>query len=253
MGYLHDGHLSLLRRAKKENDIVALSIYVNPAQFGPNEDFEKYPRDIKRDLALAKKEGVDLVFNPDDKVIYQENHQTYVIPADLENKLCGKKRPGHFKGVLTIVAKLLNIVSPDKIYLGQKDYQQALIIKQMISDLNFFCKARILPIVREPDGLAMSSRNKYLSTANRKKALVLYKALKAAEQDYKNGTVSVSRLKKKIRKIITVEKGIKLDYAEILDADTLKDVKYTKGRTLIALAAKVGGVRLIDNIIIKPR
>jgi pantoate--beta-alanine ligase len=253
MGYLHEGHLSLLRQAKKENDIVALSIYVNPTQFAPNEDFKKYPRDMRRDIALAKKERVDFLFNPDDKIMYKENHQTYVIPGELEDKLCGKKRPGHFKGVLSIVAKLLNIIPADKIYLGRKDYQQALIIRQMISDLNFFTKVRILPIIRESDGLAMSSRNKYLSTRNRKKALVLYKALCKAKEDYKKGIVNVSSLKRKVKKIITDEKGLKLDYAEILDADTLKDVKYIKGRTLIALAANVGGVRLIDNIIIKPR
>jgi pantoate--beta-alanine ligase len=252
MGFLHDGHLSLLRQARKENDVVVLSIFVNPTQFGPKEDLKKYPRNLKRDLKLARSCKADIVFYPEAKEMYPEGFQTNVCPGRLADTLCGLRRPGHFKGVLTIVSKLFNIVLPDKIYLGQKDYQQARIISQMIKDLNYNIKVKIMPVIREIDGLAMSSRNRYLSTRDRKKAAVIFRSLKEAKKAFKEGVRKTSDIKKIIKKLISAEKYVNIDYIEILDAATLEDVKYIKRPAVAAVAVKIKTTRLIDNIILKP-
>jgi pantoate--beta-alanine ligase len=253
MGFLHQGHLSLIKEAGLKSDVVVLSIFINPTQFGPKEDYKKYPRNLKRDLLLAKDSGVDIVFNPTVKEIYPANFQTSVNPGELAGILCGRSRPGHFSGVCTVVAKLLNIVEPDIIYLGQKDYQQALIIKKMIEDLDFFIKVKIMPIIREADGLAMSSRNKYLSTEDRDKAAVIFKALKAAESKFKTGCTKTASIKKVIKNLISSKKCVNIDYIEILDAETLKRVEYIKKKVVVAVAVKIKTTRLIDNIILKPQ
>lgn len=252
MGFLHQGHLSLIKRARLENDFVVLSIFINPTQFGPKEDYKKYPRDLKGDLLLAKNNGVDVVFNPSVKEMYCGDFQTFIFAGSLASKLCGQSRPGHFDGVCTVVAKLFNIVEPDVVYFGQKDYQQALIIKKIITDLNFNIRLKVMPIIRESDGLALSSRNKYLSTTDRQKALVIYQALKAASLEFKKGCMKTAELKKIIKKLISSEKYVTIDYIEILDADSLEGVKYIKKKVVAAVAVKIKKIRLIDNIILKP-
>lgn len=254
MGYLHEGHLSLIRRARKENDIVVVSIYVNPIQFGPREDFKEYPRDLKRDLKLCEQEKVDIVFAPSDKEMYPEGFCTYVeVTGRLTSVMCGAFRPGHFKGVTTVVAKLFNIVMPDVAYFGQKDPQQAVVIKRMVKDLNFPVKIKVLPIVREPDGLAMSSRNTYLSPEERQRALCLYKALKEAEKMVKSGETNVSKIIKAMRKIIEKADG-KIDYIVAVDPETLEDFKKLQPgkKVMFALAVRIGKTRLIDNMIFTP-
>jgi len=249
MGALHEGHLSLLRKAKKECDIVVLSIYVNPAQFGPREDFKAYPRDKKKDCLLAKKEKVDIIFYPSDKMMYPRRYLTYINVNEITSILCGKSRPTHFRGVTTIVGKLLNIAGPDVIYLGQKDAQQCIVIQKMIDDLNFPVKVRICPTVREKDGLALSSRNKYLSAKQRKEAVVLYQSLLLAKQHIRRGTKNIATIKNMMRKKIKKTSG-KIDYIECVDAKTLEPIKTIKGKILIACAVKFGPARLIDNIIV---
>jgi len=250
MGYLHEGHLSLIRKARKENDLVVVSIFVNPLQFGPKEDFKRYPRDLKRDMKMAKEAGADLIFYPDAKDMYPDGFKTYVNVEELSDKLCGKFRPGHFKGVATVVTKLFNIVSPDIAYFGQKDAQQAIIIKRMVKDLNIPIKIKVLPIVRERDGLAMSSRNTYLNEKERKDALVLYQALNLAKDLIKRGITDTDKIIKKMRQLIKKKKNAKIDYIEIVEMDNLSPVKKVSGKCLIALAVWIGKTRLIDNIII---
>lgn len=252
MGFLHQGHLSLIKKARVDNDIVVLSIFINPTQFGPKEDFKKYPRSLKRDLKLAKDSGVDIVFTPSSDEMYKDDFETYVGCSNLSAKLCGLSRPGHFKGVCTIVAKLFNLIEPDAAYFGQKDYQQLRIIIKMIEDLNFSIKVKMLPIFRELNGLAMSSRNRYLSTMDRKKAAVIYKALKASEGAFKEGCKKTAVLKKMIKKAISDEKCVNIEYIEILDADNLEDVGYISREVVVAISAKIKNIRLIDNIILKP-
>ena len=252
MGFLHQGHLSLIKQARLENDFVVLSIFINPTQFGPKEDFKKYPKNLKGDILLAKKNGVDIVFNPSVNEMYKNDFQTSVCAGELVSKLCGLSRPEHFDGVCTVVAKLFNITNPDVAYFGQKDYQQALIIKKMITDLNFNIKLKVMPIIREFDGLAMSSRNKHLSTTDRQKALVISQALKAASLEFKKGCTKTAELKKIIKKLISGEKYVNIDYIEILDADTLQRVKYIKKKVVVAVAVKIKTTRLIDNVILKP-
>lgn len=225
MGALHSGHLSLITAARRKSDIVAVSIFVNPTQFGPREDYKKYPRPFNRDKKLLEKCGADILFYPDADQMYPEGYSTYVNEERLSKTMCGISRPGHFRGVTTVVLKLFNIVQPDIAFFGQKDYQQALIIKKMVKDLDLPIKIKLMPIIREKDGLAMSSRNQYLSPEERKKAALLYQML----------------LKRK--KI----KGIKLDYFVRVDKDTLRLAK--KG-TLLAIAGWVGKTRLIDNILV---
>lgn len=251
MGFLHEGHLSLIREAKKRADKIVVSIYVNPTQFGPGEDFEKYPRDFARDEKLCANEGVDAVFYPDDQQMYGPLHKTYVITEDLSEVLCGRSRPGHFRGVTTIVAKLFNIVQPDLAVFGQKDAQQAIIIKRMVEDLNFPVEIVVAPIIREADGLAMSSRNKYLSPQQRKEATVLYRSLKLAEQEFKNGNYDLNEIKSKMRHLIETESSGKIDYIEAVDAETLGEPVPGKRPVLLALAVFFHPARLIDNIILK--
>jgi pantoate--beta-alanine ligase len=252
MGFLHEGHLSLVRRSLKENDITVASIFVNPAQFGPGEDFKKYPRDFKRDEAMLRRAGVDAVFYPTPASMYPQPYRTYVDVEGLTRGLCGRSRPGHFKGVATVVTKLLNIVKPDNVYVGQKDGQQAAVLKKMARDLNMDLNVKALPTVREPDGLAMSSRNSYLNPKERKEAALLYKSLQLARRLLKAGAGDPSAVISKMKRVIR-ESGLstKVDYIEIVNGRTMEPVKTISGDILIALAARVGKTRLIDNIRIK--
>jgi len=250
MGALHHGHLSLIRKARQENDLVAVSIFVNPRQFGPREDLKKYPRPRAEDLALCRKSAVDLVFNPDKSGLYPQNFKTNVYVEELSQLLCGLSRPEHFRGVTTVVAKLFNLIQPDSAYFGQKDAQQAVIIKRMAEDLNFPVKIKVLPIVRENDGLAMSSRNIYLNKNQRQDALVLNKALGLARLLIAGGQKDSAKIMAKMRVLIGKKKTAKIDYLAIVDMIDLKPVKKIRKHCLVALAVKIGKTRLIDNIII---
>lgn len=249
MGALHEGHISLVRMARKDNDIVVVSIFVNPTQFGPNEDFEKYPRDFESDRKKLEKENVDIVFYPHAEEMYPEGYKTYVEVEDITTRLCGAFRPGHFKGVTTVVTKLFNIVKPHRAYFGKKDYQQFKVIKRMVEDLNM--NIEIIPgeIVREPDGLAMSSRNKYLSKEERKDALALYKSLQLAKELIEKGERNPETIKQKMIELIKSHPHVKkIDYVEIVAPDNFLPVETVKDGTLIALAVWVGNTRLIDNM-----
>ena len=250
MGYLHEGHLSLIRRAKKDADFVIVSIFVNPIQFGPKEDFKKYPRNIKKDTRLCRENGVDIIFTPSAKSIYQNSFSTYVNVENLTENLCGASRKGHFRGVTTVVTKLFNIIKPDMAYFGQKDAQQVVVIKKMVKDLNVPLKIKIMPIIREKDGLAMSSRNAYLNSQERLRALSIYKSLKLAKALYKNGERNAKKIIKKMRNLISKEKYIKVDYVSIVDLENLKNINKISKKILIAVAVKIGKIRLIDNIIL---
>lgn len=246
MGFLHEGHLSLVRKARRDCGIVVVSIFVNPTQFGPKEDLKKYPRNLKRDGALLKKEKVDFIFHPSVDEMYPEGSETTVSPGPMADCLCGAKRPGHFKGVLTVVAKFFNIVLPDTAYFGGKDYQQAVLIKRMVRDLNFDVKIKVCPLVRDSDGLALSSRNIYLSEAERKKALSIHDSLKWAKVEIKKGLRDVKKLTEGVKKILKPN-VTKIDYVEIRDAESLATVKKINKKVVIAVAAYVGKTRLIDN------
>jgi pantoate--beta-alanine ligase len=250
MGYLHEGHMSLVKAAKKHTDVVVMSIFVNPIQFGPKEDFEKYPRDLRHDEGLARDAGVDVIFYPSLKEMYQQGYATYVTVEKLSDTLCGESRPGHFKGVATVVTKLFNIVRPDVAYFGQKDMQQALMIKKMASDLNMGIDVKIMPIVREEDGLAMSSRNMYLSEAEKKDATIMYQSLKQAETIIKQGERDAKRIVRTIEEMIKQKPTARIDYVKVVDAKELKDIKTVSGETIIALALFFGQTRLIDNTIV---
>ncbi|MDD5730326.1 MAG: pantoate--beta-alanine ligase [Candidatus Omnitrophica bacterium] len=250
MGALHDGHLSLIRKARKENDIVVVSIFVNPAQFGPKEDFKRYPRPVKQDLALCRKTGVDFVFSPKSEEMYPEGFKTYVQVEGLSDTLCGAKRPGHFRGVATVVTKLFNIIRPDTAYFGQKDAQQLIILQQMAKDLNMPVKIKMLPIVREKTGLALSSRNIYLKGSERKDALALSRALAEASRLLKKGINSSGRIIAGMQSIIKKAPAARIDYTAIVGLTDLKPVKLIKGGCLIALAVRIGKTRLIDNMIV---
>jgi pantoate--beta-alanine ligase len=251
MGYFHEGHLSLMRRAKKECGCCVVSIYVNPKQFGPGEDLSRYPRDIKRDTAKVKKENVDILFIPSDNVVYPFCYLTYIDVERISNGLCGKFRPGHFKGVATVVAKLLNMVAPDVLYLGQKDAQQVAVLSKMIADLDFPVAVRVVPTVREHDGLALSSRNVFLTPQERMEAPVLYKALRNAVREIRAGEHSAPRITGSIRKMITQCSGGKVQYVACVDADTLEPLKALRGKVLIALSVFFNRTRLIDNVIVQ--
>lgn len=251
MGYLHEGHLSLARRSVQENDFTVMSIFVNPTQFGPNEDFERYPRDLERDLAMAESVGVDVVFAPSVEEMYPDGYKTYVNVEDITGVLCGRSRPGHFRGVTTVVNKLFNIVEPDKAYFGQKDAQQVVVVKKMVRDLNMNLEVVACPIVREPDGLAMSSRNTYLSSEERKAALILSKSLFEAEELIKQGERSGKKIAEYIEGRIKTEKLAEIDYVEVVSADSLEKLEELKGNVLIALVVKFGKTRLIDNVIVE--
>ncbi len=251
MGCLHEGHASLLRRAKKENDIVVLSIFVNPSQFGPKEDFKKYPRTFKEDVRLAKKEGTDIIFSPTINEIYPQRMQTYVDVPELSNVLCGKTRPGHFRGVSTVVAKLLNIVWPNSLYLGEKDAQQVQVIKIMVANLNFPVRIKTCPTVREKNGLALSSRNKYLTEIEKKEAAVLYHSLQEARKKILAKEKNPKKVIEFISTMITKNSSGVIDYIACVDAEDLKELSIIQGKILLALAVKFGKARLIDNIIFK--
>ena len=251
MGALHQGHLSLMKRARKENDILIISIFVNPAQFGPGEDYRRYPRPLEKDRSMAKREDVDIIFYPTVSEMYGKEYSTHVEVEKLSRGLCGLFRPGHFRGVASVVCKLFNIVKPQVAYFGQKDYQQLRIIKRMVEDLNMEVEIRECPIVREPDGLAISSRNSYLSSQERAEALSLYKALKCAKSSIKAGN-SVSDVISEMEEVVKKEPHAKIDYIEIVDPLTLEKVKTISPgkRVLVALAVWIGNTRLIDNMLV---
>ena len=253
MGYFHEGHLSLMEIARKRSDVLVVSIFVNPIQFGPNEDYNRYPRDLKRDLKLAEERGVDIVFHPDNREMYQENFQTYVNVEKLIKGMCGKYRPGHFRGVTTVVAKLFNIVQPDIAVFGQKDVQQAIVIKRMVGDLNFPVEIVVGPVIREHDGLAMSSRNTYLNDEERKQAPMIYKALKVAREKVKMGNRDAAKLKEIIESTIATAPLARIEYVEIVDDENLEPVSEVKPGTLAAVAVCFGKTRLIDNIYLMER
>jgi len=248
MGALHRGHLSLVKRAKKLGDFVVTSIFVNPTQFGPKEDYRKYPRDLKKDKELLQKAGCDLIFAPRVKDIYPVGYLTYIDVEELSQKLEGASRPGHFKGVCTVVAKLFNIVQPDFAIFGQKDAQQALIIKKMAEDLDFPVKIIVSPTVREKDGLACSSRNSYLITEERNQAKILYQSLKLGEKMIKAGEKNPLKVIKKMTEMIKQVPLAKIDYIALTDTQTLEPVRKIKGELLLSLAVKFGKTRLIDNL-----
>jgi len=251
MGYLHAGHLSLIEAAVKENDLAVVSIFVNPKQFGPREDFAEYPRDLERDLDLISQAGGEIVFIPETAEIYPENFQSYVEVREITANLCGAKRPGHFLGVATVVNKLFNIIKPDKAYFGQKDAQQCQVIKRMVLDLNMDVEIIVCPIVREADGLALSSRNVYLNQEERKQATVLSQALFKAQELIRDGERDSTTIKNIMEKMITQKPLAKIDYISIVDEITLQDVQHLNQNILIALAVKFGNTRLIDNIILE--
>ena len=251
MGYLHEGHISLIQRAREENDIVVTSIFVNPTQFGPNEDFEKYPRDEKRDLQKCEENGCDIVFLPQKEEIYPRDNLIYVQVEELGKELCGKSRPTHFRGVTTVLTKLFNIIKPDRAYFGQKDAQQLVIVKKMVEDLNMDVEIIGCPIVREKNGLAISSRNTYLSPEERNDALLLNKSLKLAKNLIENGEKNISTIKREMEKIILSGKNNTMDYIEFVDTKKLEPVSEIQNKTLIAIAIKAGNTRLIDNMVVE--
>jgi len=253
MGFLHEGHLALMRRGREYGDILVISIFVNPTQFGPQEDFETYPRDFERDRRLAESVGVDVIFAPQNDEMYGERFQTYVSLEELPQHLCGLSRPNHFRGVATIVSKLFNIVKPHVSIFGEKDYQQLVIIRQMVRDLNFDIRIVGAPTVREPDGLAMSSRNNYLSPEERRSASVLFQSLKLAQKSVAEGERDARKLINAASAHIKSVPHTQIDYVTICDPETLDDVDQIGGPVLMALAVKVGKTRLIDNTILKPK
>jgi len=251
MGYLHEGHLSLVRKARAENPSLVVSIFVNPTQFGPREDFKAYPRDTGRDLALLEKEKTDIVFIPPAEEMYPPGFDSWVEVQGVTERLEGACRPGHFRGVTTVCAKLFNIIQPDIAYFGQKDAQQAIVIKKMVADLNMNLKIVTLPTVREPDGLAMSSRNTYLSPEERRAALVLYQALELARKLWAAGETDAARIRQEMLALIKKEPLAKIDYVSIADAETLEELDRIKPPALASLAVKIGTTRFIDNIVLE--
>jgi pantoate--beta-alanine ligase len=250
MGALHEGHLSLVRAARKQSDVVAASIFVNPTQFGPKEDFSKYPRSFERDCELLRQEGVELLFAPTAEEMYPPGAVTWVTVEGFSEKLDGKSRPGHFRGVTTVVAKLFHAVEPEVAFFGQKDAAQVANLRQMVRDLNFAVEMVICPIVREADGLALSSRNAYLDAEQRRQALVLSRALRQIAAVFERGERNASVLVVEGRNIMAEEPGVRLDYLEIVDPDTLDPVATVSQPVLAAVAAYVGATRLIDNVVL---
>ena len=251
MGALHEGHLSLMRAAKAQCDVVAASIFVNPTQFGPTEDLANYPRDLQRDSALLQQEGVEFVFVPSVEEMYPAGAVTWVTVEGMSAKLCGRSRPGHFRGVTTVVAKLFHIIEPDVAFFGQKDAAQAAIIRRMVRDLNFPVEIVVCPIVREPDGLAMSSRNSYLDPGQRKAAQVLHRALMSMQNLFDKGERRAEKLIAAGKQIFAQEPSVRLDYFEIVDPESLDPVDQISDHALVAVAAFVGTTRLIDNLLLK--
>lgn len=249
MGFLHEGHQSLIAASVKENDRTVVSVFVNPTQFGPNEDFEAYPRDIEKDRALCESTGADLIFNPESEEMYPEGFCTYTNITGLSDALCGKSRPIHFKGVCTVVSKLFNIVGADKAYFGEKDAQQLAIIRRMVRDMNIPVEIVGCPIIREEDGLAKSSRNTYLNPEERKAALILSKAVFAGKDMVENGEKSAEKIVSSMKEIIKSEPLAEIDYVEMVDMNTMKNIDAVEGAVLCAIAVKIGKTRLIDNFI----
>ena len=252
MGFFHKGHLALMHEGRRLSDELVVSLFVNPAQFGPNEDYADYPRDTERDLGLAEKAGVDAVFMPMADEMYPKGFQTHIDQSDLPNHLCGLSRPGHFQGVMTVVAKLLNIIRPHIAVFGEKDYQQLAIIRQMVRDLNFNIDIRSLPTVRETDGLAMSSRNSRLAPKHRKAALGLSQTLQAMQERVRDGENRADRLINAATDMIQAYPSASIDYIKISDAQTLADIHIIDRPALMALAVKIGNVRLIDHVMLDP-
>lgn len=248
MGYLHRGHLALVQRSQGENKATVVSIFVNPTQFGPGEDFERYPRDTEHDLVLLEKEGVDVVFMPQAEEMYPRGFSTFVDVERVTERLEGAYRPGHFKGVATVVAKLFNIVQPTRAYFGQKDAQQAVVIRRMVADLNMNLEVITVPTVRESDGLAMSSRNIYLNPEEHRAALVLYRALALAQQLWSQGERSAENIYRQMRTLIEDEPLASIDYISIADPDTLEELSEIRHSALVSMAVRIGSTRLIDNI-----
>jgi len=248
MGALHAGHASLMRAAVRDNDVAVLSIFVNPTQFGPNEDYDAYPRTFDADRALAEEAGIAAIYAPTVSSLYPAGYATYVDVERLGERLCGRSRPGHFRGVTTIVTKLFNAVEPDRAYFGQKDAQQLAIIRRMARDLDFGVEIFEMPTVREADGLAMSSRNRYLGEEDRRRALSLSQALAAGRARLEAGERDPEQVLRAVRARIEETEGVELDYAELVDADTIEPIDRVRGRVLLAVAARVGPARLIDNI-----
>jgi pantoate--beta-alanine ligase len=252
MGAFHEGHVSLMRRARADNDIVVVSIFVNPIQFGQGEDFDSYPRDLHSDLAQAERAGVDLVFAPSVEAIYPKSFRTYVDVIELTEGLCGASRPGHFRGVTTVVAKLFNLIGPHRAYFGQKDYQQSVAVRRLAADLSFDLDIVVLPTVREADGLAMSSRNVRLTPPQRRAASVLYASLSRAEERIRAGERSAPAILKAVRAMMEVEPLARIDYVALCHPNTLQPLNRIDGPALLALAVRFGETRLIDNCIITP-
>ena len=252
MGALHEGHLSLVKAARKKSDFVAASIFVNPTQFGPNEDFAKYPRTLESDCALLEREGVELVFVPSVEEMYPQGAVTWVVVEGLSDRLCGKSRPGHFRGVTTVVAKLFHIVEPDLAFFGQKDAAQVAIIQRMARDLNMPVSIEVCPIVREPDGLAISSRNAYLSPQERRSALVLHRSLMRVQKLFESSERNSASLVAAAKQVFAAEPAVRLDYVEVVDPATLEPEATVTKRVLVAVAAFVRQTRLIDNILLEP-
>jgi pantoate--beta-alanine ligase len=250
MGALHIGHISLIEKAKQQTDFIVVSIFVNPTQFGPGEDFEKYPRPLKADLEICRKASVDVVFAPVTKQMYPRENLTRVNVEKLTEQLCGRFRPGHFRGVATVCAKLFNIVAPDIAFFGQKDAQQAIVIKRMVADLNMPLKIVVCPTVRQSDGLAVSSRNQYLTPQQKKDATLIYKSLQKCQDLITAGVKDSEKIVAEMQKILQQIPSIKIEYISIVDAETLQELKKITGRVLTAVAVKIGSTRLIDNILI---
>jgi pantoate--beta-alanine ligase len=250
MGYLHEGHLSLVRRARAENAYVIATIFVNPTQFGPQEDYSRYPRDLPRDVALLEKAGTDLVFAPPVEEIYPTGFCTYVNVEEITTRLEGEKRPGHFRGVATVVCKLFNLTRPQRAYFGQKDAQQLVVIRRMARDLNFDLEIIPCPTVREADGLAMSSRNVYLNAPERQAATVLYRALSAARARYEAGERDAEALRRAMREVLAAEPLARVDYVSLADPESMVELNQVKGTALASLAVYIGKTRLIDNILL---
>jgi pantoate--beta-alanine ligase len=251
MGFLHEGHLSLMRRARHECDTVVVSIFVNPTQFGPQEDFDRYPRDEEGDRKKCESAGVDIIFMPSAEAMYPEKPRVFVTVEGISDILEGAVRPGHFRGVATVVAKLFNIVKPHKAFFGQKDYQQCAVIKRMVKGLDMDVEVVVMPTVREKDGLAMSSRNSYLGADERRAAAAIHRALSAAEQLVIAGVKEPGKLENKMRAILHEERGISIDYIELADPETLAPLDVVRGGIVILVAVRLGRTRLIDNLLIR--
>lgn len=251
MGYFHEGHLSLMREGKRRGDVLVVSIFVNPIQFGPSEDYSRYPRDLERDLRLAEEVGVDVAFCPEVEDMYPPGFQTFVEVTELQKPLCGQYRPGHFRGVATVVLKLFNIVKPHVAIFGLKDYQQYLVIRRMVQDLNLDLEVVGMPTVREPDGLASSSRNAYLTPEEREKATVLFRALMAAKEAFEEGKRDADEILEAARSVLAGEPAVRVQYLELRDPETLEPLKGEVRRGLLAVAAYLGNTRLIDNCLLE--